>query len=519
MKNAAYKLLIGILCMSFFLSACGNKEKELEITYIEIAQTYISEQNYDAAVDILQKALETSDSKEVQLLLTEALLLQTKNLQEQVEATNAADNKTNSEIAEEDKQAQIEYLTSTPENDTDIGLRSIKIDSADVALSDDQRLVREYFDRDYLYVQYYDDLQRYPDAYDRAQVYLTGVVERMISSKDNKFELLMRTGDVTSDTENDLIYVCGTQSNVRVIQGDSICVYGRYQGVDTVSVDGSSYVIPTIKAYRTLFVENEYTLPQKFDNKDIKKIASLIFGSGIEVRYPNNENEQGSALYLDGGWDLEDAYIVELENKSNARFDRFRFYTQLGYIDAVGTENSTIVRTVEFMQDFQHFLVISHDYALQTGEITCYDTSLQRVWSREFENVVVTGHQIPYDFTKNNVYVATNNRIYIINAETGEDTFEPVYVGQKTEIRKLKDGILAFSADAVDPIMLMDVDGSILWTTNINGCLGIAGAGSVQLVEDRIVAQASFIREVDHVLVIEQATGKLILDCLPSMYY
>jgi len=409
--------------------------------------------------------------------------------------------------------------TSTPEKDTDIGIRNIKIDNSSMKLTEDQKLVREYFDKDYLTIQFYDDLLRYPDAYENTQIYVVGTIERMISYKDDNYELLLRTDDYTNDTENDLIYVCGEQAGVRAIQGDMIALYGRYHGVETVQVDGNSYVIPSVKAFRTMFAEDAYTLPQKFDHAEIKQIASLIFGNEIEVRFPNDENEAGYGMFLAGGWDLSDSYIVELENKTNAKFEKFRFYTQCGYIEPVGDKNSSIVRTIEFMPDFQHFLIISHDWKLSTGEITCYDTTLQRVWSREFENVKILGHQIPYDFTANNVYVATNNRIYIINAKTGEDTFEPVYVGQKTEIRKIENGILAFSAENVDPVMFMDLNGSVLWTTNIENCVGLGNAGSIQLIDDKIVAQVSFIRDMDHILVLDRSTGKLILDCTPSVYY
>ena len=498
---------------------CSGKKSQLEDTYVEIANSYISNGEYDLAVEVLQKALETEQNKDIQKLLDEVLILQAEDLLGKLEAKDVANNKTNHELAEEDNNAKLEYMISSPKNDTDIGMRSVKIDSTDAALTDEQRLVREYFDRDYLTVQFYDDLLRYADAYSNAQVYIVGTVERIISSTDSKFELLLTMNDATSDTENDLLYVCGTQTDVRLIQGDDICIYGRYTGVDTVTVDGVSLVIPTVKAYRTLFVDNGYDLPQKFEHEDIKQIAKLIFGGSIEVRLPANDNEKGDSQYLDGGWWIKNPYIVELENKSNARFDKFRFYSELGWVSSVEDENSTIIRTIEFMQDFQHFVVISHDWALSTGEIACYDTNLRRVWTREFENVVITGAQIPYDFTKNNIYVATNNRIYIINAETGEDTYQPVYVGAKTEIRKLKEGILAFSADSVDPVMFMDLEGDVSWTTNIEDCLGITGTASVQLVDDKIVAQASFVREVDHLLVIDQKTGELILDCTPSIYY
>lgn len=369
-----------------------------------------------------------------------------------------------------------------------------------------------------LSIKFYDDLQRYPDVYENAQIYFSGIVKKIIRSDQTGYELILQPQDSTVDSDNDVIYVTGKQTSVRIIQGDTICCYGRYKGVQSYTIDGISYSIPTVDTYYSLFSDNSFSLPQKFAHSDIKDIASLIFGSGIEVRLPVDANEEND-FTVHSGWSLDDSYIVELENQSNAKFSRFRFYTQMGYVVSVEKENSTINRSIEFMQDFEHFLVISYDYALSTAEIACYNNDLKRIWSREFENVVSDSSQIPYDFTKNNIYLATNNRIYVINAKTGEDTYSPIYIGQKTEIRKLKNGILAFSNESVDSVMLLDLRGNIIWTLTIPDCLGISGASSVQLIKNRIVAQTSFVRECDHIVVIDIETGKLILDCIPSIYY
>lgn len=40
--------------------------------------------------------------------------------------------------------------SSTPENDTDIGLKNIKIDSTEANLTEEQKTVIQYFDNDYI---------------------------------------------------------------------------------------------------------------------------------------------------------------------------------------------------------------------------------------------------------------------------------------------------------------------------------------------------------------------------------
>lgn len=52
------------------------------------------------------------------------------------------------------------FANSTPENDTDVGLKNIKIDTAEVNLTDEQKAVLEYFDNDYLPIPSYEFLRR-----------------------------------------------------------------------------------------------------------------------------------------------------------------------------------------------------------------------------------------------------------------------------------------------------------------------------------------------------------------------
>ena len=84
------------------------------------------------------------------------------------------------EMTSEEKQAQKDFANSTPENDTDTGLKSIKIDTAEMDLSDAQKKIIQYFDDDYLEVEEYEFLHRYPNLFTGVQVRVYGEVSKII---------------------------------------------------------------------------------------------------------------------------------------------------------------------------------------------------------------------------------------------------------------------------------------------------------------------------------------------------
>ena len=87
-----------------------------------------------------------------------------------------------SQAHESNKDSVQAYESSTAKNDTDIGLRTIKIDSsAFEELSEDQQKVIEYFNDDYLSVPDYDFLRRYPKILQDAELSVWGTITDVIS--------------------------------------------------------------------------------------------------------------------------------------------------------------------------------------------------------------------------------------------------------------------------------------------------------------------------------------------------
>ena len=56
---------------------------------------------------------------------------------------------------------------------------------------------------------------------------------------------------------------------------------------------------------------------------------------------------------------------------------------------------------------------------------------------------------------------AKNNDFYNINIETGEDIFNPVFVGKKADIRIVDNGYILVSHESDDSVMFLDTNGNI----------------------------------------------------------
>ena len=423
--------------------------------------------------------------------------------------------------------------SATPENDTNIGLKNIKIDNTSVDLTEEQRTVLEYFDDDYLTVPSYEFLRRYPDVFDGAQLCIWGTVKKVLSLDSNTVEMVLwlDVGPVEyeyfweyPEYEGNYILLNGQVGNISYMEGDTLLVYGRYNGIETIEMDGVSYTIPKVNMQSAYFdtstAPNDiYRYIPKFDMPFIKQVAETIFGD-IEIREPIVGTDIPEEQY----WLWEETcgqmpcYVVELENQSNAKFTKFFFYTDISSDvyggdriedakDSMGT--SSIYRAIEFAADFEHFFLFTYDNSLEILTLEYYDASLTKIWEREFMETTSAG----YDYTAHNIYLAANNELYIIDLETGEDTYAPAYVGEKLEIRKLSDAILLIAPNKSEGVMKMGLDGSLIWKTNLNS--DTAAVAGVQIIEDRIViSQYSSEDYTTHYLVIDNETGDIIQDAI-----
>lgn len=439
-------------------------------------------------------------------------------------------------ISENDTESDVSTLendtepdVSTPENDTDIGLKNIKIDSSERDLTDEQKAVVQYFDNDYLTVGSYEFLRRYPNIFQNAQVSVTGMVTKILSMDNEEYKIVLwiNTDRVYAPyaTPGEYLIINGkTNPKVWFMEEDALCIDGRYTGVETIEIDGTSYTIPTIDAYNANFKVGRYqsSLAEKFDHKFIKTVAETIFGKDIEIRDPvagedlSMEDAITGNYYLGGGayegmepsdiasyMDL----VVELEDQSNANFKKFRFSKFEGeIIDAKGPFDSGIERCIEFSADFEHFFLFTHNENLESLTLAYYDKSFKKLWEREFEE---TTNAI-YDYTENNLYIIVNNELFIINIKTGEDTFQPTYVGDKKEIRKYTDGIVMVSASKSDGIIKSSLNGDILWKTNLSA--DVNRVGGVQFVDGNIILSYCDDDWNSHYTLINWDSGEMLID-------
>ena len=138
-----------------------------------------------------------------------------------------------------------------------------------------------------------------------------------------------------------------------------------------------------------------------------------------------------------------------------------------------------------------------------------YDKDLNKIWEGDFMDTT----SAQYDFTENNIYLTDNNELYIINTNTGEDTFPPAYVGSKAAIRKLDDGILMISNSRSDGVMMANLDGSVKWTANLEH--DVDSVVGLQIVDDRIIFCYGWDRETgafggNTYVAIDQGTGEIL---------
>ena len=120
----------------------------------------------------------------------------------------------------------------------------------------------------------------------------------------------------------------------------------------------------------------------------------------------------------------------------------------------------------------QHYLITEINADMSTFKLSCYDNSGKKLWNREFSETTFENDQVTMDMTENHIYLVLNNKLYILDALTGEDSVTPKIVGKRTAVAKVGDGILLFNDDEEsDGIVKTDLEGNVLWTKNINGQL------------------------------------------------
>lgn len=353
----------------------------------------------------------------------------------------------------------------SPADDTELGLMNVKIHSSS-NLNEVEKLIVQYFDTDYFRAPY-SSLQRYPQVYKDAQINFLCHITKIIESNSEEYTALVEY-EAYKNAEGfywetgDYAVIKGTQSETRIMEGDTLYLYGKYVDVNTYTVDGKSYTVSTVLVNRYSYFSEYDRVRPMYSTEEIRSMAKYIFGDNIKLRYTQYGDVAGS----DYDYDLYEGlyYTAELDNQSNANFTKYLFFAGYGgYIIDCKSE-FPIERNLTFSADFEHFYLEVFDKSLKVYTLECYDRDLKKVWSREFDQTTSS----VIDYTKDHIYLVANGSMYIIDAETGENAVDPKYVGAKSEIRKLEDGILLVSHKSSDAIMKTDLVGNVLWTANLS---------------------------------------------------
>ena len=144
--------------------------------------------------------------------------------------------------SENEKQIE-DFSKSTAENDTDLGLKNIKIDSAQGDLTEKQKLIIRYFSGDYMFVNSIEALQRYNDIFQDALIESYVKVAKVISYEGNAFELLVYIVESSEEYYHGgyadvtrLMIIRGETQNGRFIVDDGLRIRGRFVGSPYLSI-------------------------------------------------------------------------------------------------------------------------------------------------------------------------------------------------------------------------------------------------------------------------------------------
>lgn len=377
------------------------------------------------------------------------------------------------------------------ENDDSLGLMNVKLRGEADNLNETQKLLVEYFDTDYFRAPY-NSLQRFPQVYEGAQINFICYVTKIIQSNEKEYTALVeyeafKTEDGYYQPTGNYAVIKGQQTETRIIEGDSIVLYGKYQNVNTYEVDGKSYIVPTVLVNRYVFFSYLDWSEPMFTMEEIRTVARHIFGDDVKIRYTKNDDSPDSDFdyeFFEGSY-----YTAELDNQSNANFTKYRFFAGLGGSIVDCKSEWPVERKITFSADFEHFYLQVFDHSLNIYTLECYDKELKKLWSREFDETT----SAVIDYTADHIYLVANGNMYIIDAKTGVDAVEKKYVGAKSGIRKLKDGILLISPGKTDAVMKTDLTGNVLWTANLTAEISDPSTGAdipiVQIVDGNYVIQ------------------------------
>jgi len=353
----------------------------------------------------------------------------------------------------------------------------MKLNKDNLNLSEEEKLVLEYFDYSSLYINtsMNDAISRYPNLFKGLDVEVYAEVVKILSSDDKEYKALVQIYNphIYSYKENEYLVVKGKHQLNRFKVGDEITFLGKYTGNELVELprSGKSADLNVITVDKWLTGESEFT------DDEVRTIAKNIFGENIKFGkvdgcaynaycedYPFSSYHQVAGLK------------IKLEDPKNSNYTVFNMFNtgnmlEVGYCtpDNFMEKCSDGLPQIYLAADFKHFIVVTYEKSTDTSYIEYYDNQFNKIWRREIDKEGKKDYDYYgyMDYTDKEITLVLDGYLYIMNIEDGKDVIEPVLIGKDHSVIMYPEYMLLTGYTRKDFIMLMDYTGKILKKVDI----------------------------------------------------
>lgn len=382
--------------------------------------------------------------------------------------------------------------------DEEIGLRTVRVDSSNSELTDAQKQLIQYFDHDY-YRYDREFFERYANDFIGCKVMVYVTVEKIVNQSKDSFEFIASESMANTidpiDFGSPFTYIKCKNPEYNYLPGDTLLVFGTYNGFETMQIDGETYSLGVIESFSKTHLLNA----DNYSYDQMKAYAIELFGKDIKL------DQEGS-----------DYYKVTFENQSNSNFSKVLMNSSVNAvysspIQAFDSDNNPY--DIIVASDFEHLYYFYTEPSTNETRLAYYDKDFKKIWQREFENV----ENISYDYTRTHFYTVVNGYLYVIDCETGEDVKSPVLVGNQSDVRKTTDGLyLAKECPAgedtkIDIVTKFDNEGNELWKASFEK--EYSQMLDFQIIDDSLLFQYCDSKGELYVAIIDLETGVVKKTC------
>lgn len=384
--------------------------------------------------------------------------------------------------------------------------------------TDSQKNIIEYYDNNYMNLFSYEFLIRYPDIFENMQVKFEAVVEKVVKTDKDSFILLVSWNQTYNRLQEDKwdscimlegkiddISVAGSSSNgTRVVEGDRIYVYAEFLTLENYTIDQNIYNIPKCLANRVILNDVNTDMQEKFSKDYLKAYADNLFGTEVSVREAVYEKD----FIFDSLHYPEYAFMI-CEFDSTSDEEAYEIYQNGGLIRKIGStaDNDTIIRA---SADGKHFYRIEYNKSYKHIRISYYSDVNNCIWSRDFDD----SSYLLYDYTINNLYVATDNSLYVINNQNGENVYNPVTVDLCNGLIKCLDGVVLYYNET-GIFEKYDLKGNPVWKSNVTD--DKIQVSNIQFTDDKMTLHLYVGNEYTDIMTVINLDNGEILNSVHSL--